>query len=76
MPFFSPDGEKIVFAANRIDYDGHIDIWIMNRDGTNQRQLTFDEAEDNYPFFSPNGKKVVFASTRTGAFDIWMLELK
>ena len=35
-PSWSPDGEQIVFTSNRT---GKFQIWIMNRDGTEQRLL-------------------------------------
>jgi TolB protein len=37
-PSFSPDGSQIVFMSNRIG--GKRQLWIMDRDGGNQRQLT------------------------------------
>ncbi|MBN1795296.1 MAG: PD40 domain-containing protein [Sedimentisphaerales bacterium] len=39
-PYFSPDGSKIVFTSNR---SGVLQLWIINIDGTEPRQLTFDE---------------------------------
>ena len=41
-PNFSPDGTEIVFKSNRTDTDamGANHLWVMNRDGSNQRQLT------------------------------------
>jgi TolB protein len=34
----------------------------MNPDGTDLRQLTFNEVEEQTPILSPNGKKIAFAS--------------
>ena len=34
---FSPDGTKIIFISNR---DDNSEIYIMNRDGSNQKRLT------------------------------------
>jgi hypothetical protein len=41
-PSFSPDGSEIVFASNRVT--GRRQIWMMDRSGGNQRQVT------NFPF--------------------------
>jgi len=41
-PSFSPDGSQIVFFSNRT---GIRQLWIMNADGSNQRQLTYFEWE-------------------------------
>ncbi len=50
----SPDGKKIVFTRQ---IDGKLDIWIMNSDGTGERQLTFtDDWQEGAPFFLPDNK--------------------
>lgn len=36
----SPDGKWILFGR---DIDGKMDLWVMNSDGTNPRQVTFTE---------------------------------
>ncbi|MCE9531024.1 MAG: DPP IV N-terminal domain-containing protein [Planctomycetes bacterium] len=59
---FSTDGKQIVFCSNR---DGHLNLYIMEADGGNVRQLT--KTKDCYnggPFFSPDGKKVIYRSDR------------
>jgi Tol biopolymer transport system component len=59
---YSPDGKQIVFCSQR---DGHLQLWIMNADGSGARKLT--NAPNCYnggPFFSPDGKRVVFRSDR------------
>ena len=64
QPAISPNGRQIVFvrapngsaaATNRFG-----PLWIMNSDGSNQRQLT-DRLSRN-PAFSPDGKRVTFSS--------------
>src|SRR5262245_7640913 len=59
-PDFSPDGKTIYFNSVRT---GHMRIWRMNADGSDQRQLTFDEGYgDWFPHPSPDGKWIVFLS--------------
>lgn len=71
QPRFSPDGKRIVFVSDRTKNN---DIWMMNADGGNQQQLTFDPHADDNPAFSPEGRHIVFASNRTGNFDIWVMD--
>ena len=59
---FNKEGTQIVFCSNR---DGHLNLYIMDSDGKNVRQLT--KTKDCYnggPFFSPDGTKVIFRSDR------------
>ncbi len=45
-PSWSPDGSSIVFKSNR---DGWFQIWIMNADGSNQRNLSQSTYDDEDP---------------------------
>lgn len=57
-PDWSPSGKQIVFESNR---DGDDEIFVMNADGTNQRNLTKNTSFiDIDPVFSPDGKKISF----------------
>jgi hypothetical protein len=79
-PTYSPSGEFIAFTSNGADAngDGLIDsingqskrhIWIMNRDGSGQRQITGlttggpnadVSADQSMPAWSPDGNQLVF----------------
>jgi Tol biopolymer transport system component len=56
---WSPDGDKIVFAhrddKTTIGPDGlpHADLFEMNSDGSNVRQITFSPEKDNSPAWAP-----------------------
>ena len=63
---FSPDAEKLVFRTAR---DGRFDLVSSNRDGTQRRALTADDARENFPVFSPSGDAVAFSSNRDGVRD-------
>ena len=59
---FSHDGRQIVFCSKR---DGHLQLYIMDADGRNARQLTHaPNCYNGGPFFSPDGKRVIFRSDR------------
>jgi len=53
----SPLGNKIVFTSQR---NGDLDIYSMNLDGSDLRQLTDELGYDGGPFFSWNGEKIVY----------------
>jgi len=68
---WAADG-KIVFVSKA---SGNDDIWIMNPDGTNQKQLTSSAGINSSPAVSPDGRFIVFTSTRAGALHIWRMDI-
>jgi Tol biopolymer transport system component len=63
---FSPDSTKLVFRTAR---GGRFDLYLSNRDGTEPKALTSDEARENFPVFAPTGDAIAFSSNRDGARD-------
>jgi dipeptidyl aminopeptidase/acylaminoacyl peptidase len=65
-PFFTPDGERILFASNhRSERRGFpFNLYLINLDGTGLEQVTFDDTFDSFPMFSPDGKYLVWSSNR------------
>src|SRR5688572_22008229 len=75
-PFFSPDGKRIVWR--RFDEAGLIaDIWTMNLDGTDPRQVTDFGAMSWAPYIHPAGEYVLFASNKLGFenFEVFMVDI-
>lgn len=66
---YAPDG-RIVFSSAML---GNLDIWTMNKDGSDQRQLTTDQADDSSPIVGPHGDVVFFTSNRSGSAHIWRM---
>ncbi len=58
-PTWSPDGEQIAFVSDR---DGDLDIYTMDPDGQNVRQLTDMNSNDVAPDWSPDGTQIAFGS--------------
>ena len=48
---------------------GDADIYVMDADGSNVRQLTNNPAPDWSPAWSPDGTRIAFARLRDGYFD-------
>lgn len=70
-PIFSPDGKRIVFESNR---DGNSEIYVMNVDGSNQRNLSNSPStNDQGPVWSPDGKQILFYSGRAGNWDLFLV---
>jgi TolB protein len=53
-----PEQAKLLYASNRA---GHVDIFLMNADGSSPKSLTESSGVDGYPAWSPDGKKIAFA---------------
>lgn len=75
FPRFSQDDRTILYAST---FGGSSQIWIMNVDGSNKRQLTSGLAENapdaNAPNWSPDGKQIVlWAGYETRFGEIWVM---
>jgi TolB protein len=56
------------------DFDPHMDIYVLNFDGTGMRRLTDAPGYDAEGSFSPDGKQIVFTSSRDGDPDIYIMK--
>jgi Tol biopolymer transport system component len=68
---WTPDS-KIVFPS---DASGDREIWIMEEDGSGQKQLTADGRFNQLPAVSSNGRHIVFVSGRAGNPNIWRMNI-
>ena len=63
----SPDGTTVAFT-----YKG--DIYTVDSNGGEAKQLTSRSSYDSDPVWSPDSKKIAFSSNREGSIDIYVIE--
>jgi TolB protein len=84
VPQWSPDGKTIAFAlgTSRAGNTATYGIWLMNPDGSNQRQLTFPPqhpdggsliGSDSMPDWSPDGEQIAFTRRYRHREDIYTI---
>ena len=75
QPRFSPDGRRIAFTSDR---GGGDNIWVMNVDGSDKRQVTKEDFRLlNQPTWSPDGRFIAakkhFTTGRSlGTGEVWL----
>jgi Tol biopolymer transport system component len=63
--FFSPDNKQIVFRADR-NKRHYLQIYTIDADGTNEQQITNNEAVNWAPYWYPFGKIIAFTTSLHG----------
>jgi hypothetical protein len=71
-PAWSPDGSSLVFAGN---LEGAFDLFLLDLDSLEIRNLTNDDIYDDAPTFSPDGESIVFVSVIDEYSQIFRLDL-
>jgi TolB protein len=72
-PQWSPDGKTILFRTGR---DGNDEIYAMNADGSDPRNLTDDPDRDGDggSLWSPDGRTIAFTTNRDGNNEIYVMD--
>ncbi len=94
-PWWSPDGKQIAYRAwhptdtalvsyrdllaQRLVRPNRMELWVMNADGSGQRQITQLGGANFGPSWTPDGKRLIFSSNytqpRSGNFDLYLVNL-
>ena len=79
IPMWSPDGRTIAFMRDLysagVGKGQQYDLFIMKADGSNQRNLTDHPALDVKPSWSPDGRHLAFTSSRSGRWEIHIMDI-
>jgi Tol biopolymer transport system component/serine/threonine protein kinase len=67
-PTWSPDGRTLCYADFK-------NLWAIDVDGGEARQLTESDAVDANPIWSPDGTHILFSSLREGSWGLWSLRV-
>ncbi len=63
---------QIVFASDRAE--GQRELYVVNRDGSGERRLTFNAVVERAPVWSPTGERIAFAGLADGNWDIYTVD--
>ena len=58
-PSWSPDGSKLAFPR-RLTFGDDAQLYVVDADGSSERQLTTTEGASRFPTWSPDGQEIVF----------------
>ena len=68
-PRLSPDGSQAAYTL-----DG--DVWVRELAQGTPRRITTEQAGDFRPIWAAGGGRLAFSSPRSGAYDIWTVDLQ
>lgn len=73
-PKVSPNGKQIVYNVTRYNVaenKGNTDLWIVDVNGRESKQLTSTAFSESNARWRPDGKKIGFLSTESGSSQLW-----
>jgi Tol biopolymer transport system component len=76
LPNWSPNGHRIAYTTRgAISGSTRLDIWTIDRSGTNPVAVTADGASNWNPVWAPDGRHLYFVSGRGGPINLWRVAI-
>ena len=72
----SPDKSKMLYQVTYVDIKQNKtnpELFVMNTDGSDKRQLTVTNARESNPQWISGGRKIAFLSSESGTSQIWTM---
>jgi TolB protein len=76
-PAWSPKGDKIIFAAQRLE-EGNFDLYLIDPDGNNLNRLTVGDragrrkVNSENPSWAPTGRHLAFSANEGGSYAVYV----
>ncbi len=78
-PFFSPDDKRICFRGFRNPKNERFaNLYVIDADGKNEKQLTFDDTVNWAPYWHPNGRTLIYSKGLGGHrnFELYLCDVE
>ncbi|MEQ9401978.1 MAG: hypothetical protein RIM99_00215 [Cyclobacteriaceae bacterium] len=67
----SPSGDDLVICSGE---SGNLDLWIINVETGNRKQLTKTPNDEYAPRWSPSGKQILYFANINDAYQVWVID--
>lgn len=78
-PAWSPDASKIAYASTAGSSDpddvSNLNIWVLDADGSEARQIADNGMQDEDPVFSADGSIIYYVAALDECYALWQVEL-
>lgn len=68
-PAFTLDGSRVIYAFAET---GPMQLWSVDLEGKDRKQLTETEGLTHWPGFTPDGKRIVYSNSRENNYEIYV----